>query len=73
VPAFSTEALRLYPRNLLADKIFILTSGPAKLLDVMHVDIPRPRRYEDERIAELEGQIVERVMEVWGMTSHVEI
>jgi NitT/TauT family transport system ATP-binding protein len=68
---FVTHSIReaLY----LANKIFILTSGPAKLLDVMHVDIPRPRRYEDERIAELEGQIVERVMEVWGMASHVEI
>jgi hypothetical protein len=30
------------------------------------VDVPRPRRYEDPRITQLESQIVDRVMRVWG-------
>ena len=50
----------------LADRIVILTKGPATLLEEVVVDIPRPRRYEDAALTELEASIVERVMREWG-------
>jgi len=34
---------------------------------VVDVPITRPRRYEDPKLTELEGEIVERVMGVWGL------
>jgi NitT/TauT family transport system ATP-binding protein len=50
----------------LADRIVILTKGPATLLEEVRVDIPRPRRYEDASLTELEARIVEGVMREWG-------
>jgi NitT/TauT family transport system ATP-binding protein len=50
----------------LADRIVILTKGPATLLEEVAVEIPRPRRYEDPELTELEASIVERVMQAWG-------
>jgi NitT/TauT family transport system ATP-binding protein len=50
----------------LADDILILTTGPGRVLEEMTVDIERPRAYEDPALTELEGQIVDRVMGVWG-------
>lgn len=50
----------------LANRIFILTKGPAGVFDVVDVPIARPRRYEDPALTELEARIVERVMGVWG-------
>lgn len=50
----------------LADRIVILTKGPATLLEVVDVDIPRPRRYEDAALTQLEAEIVEGVMREWG-------
>lgn len=50
----------------LADRIVILTKGPATLLEEVSVDIPRPRRYEDAALTELEASIVDRVMREWG-------
>ncbi|MGH2985499.1 MAG: ABC transporter ATP-binding protein [Solirubrobacterales bacterium] len=50
----------------LADRIVILTRGPATVLETLEVGIPRPRQYEDPRLTELESEIVDRVMEVWG-------
>ena len=50
----------------LADRIVILTRGPATVLQTVEVAIPRPRQYEDPEITELESQIVDRVMGPWG-------
>jgi len=50
----------------LADRIVVLTKGPATLLEDLEVKIPRPRRYEDAALTELEASIVERVMRAWG-------
>ncbi len=50
----------------LADRILILTSGPARVFDEVHVPVSRPRRYEDPQLTELEAQIVEHVMDEWG-------
>jgi len=62
---FVTHSIR--EALFLADRIYILTKGPAKVFDVVDVPITRPRRYEDPKLTELEGEIVERVMGVWGL------
>jgi NitT/TauT family transport system ATP-binding protein len=61
---FVTHSIR--EALFLADRIYILTRGPARVFDVATVPLDRPRGYEDPRLTELEGQIVARVMEVWG-------
>jgi NitT/TauT family transport system ATP-binding protein len=50
----------------LADRIVILTRGPATLLEDVTVPIPRPRSYEDPRLAAFESEIVSRVMTRWS-------
>ena len=49
-----------------ADRIFILSKGPAILLEEYLVDLPRPRDYDDPQLAAREGNIVRRVMGPWG-------
>ena len=61
---FVTHSIR--EAIFLADRIAILTRGPARLLENVPVPLDRPRRYEDAEITELESQIVDRVMGVWG-------
>jgi NitT/TauT family transport system ATP-binding protein len=61
---FVTHSIR--EAVFLSNRIFILTSSPARVFDVVDVSISRPRRYEDPKLTELEGRIVERVMGVWG-------
>ena len=61
---FVTHSIR--EALFLAGRIFILTQGPARLFDTIEVSVPRPRRYEDPRLTELEAQIVEHVMDEWG-------
>lgn len=61
---FVTHSIR--EAIFLADRIVILTRGPATALETIDVPIPRPRRYEDPRLTELESQIVDRVMGAWG-------
>jgi NitT/TauT family transport system ATP-binding protein len=61
---FVTHSIR--EAIFLADRIVILTRGPARLLEDVAVPIARPRRYEDAEITELESEIVDRVMGVWG-------
>lgn len=61
---FVTHSIR--EALFLADRIYILTRGPARVFDVVTVPLERPRGYEDPRLTELEGGIVDRVMGVWG-------
>jgi NitT/TauT family transport system ATP-binding protein len=61
---FVTHSIR--EAVFLSNRIFILTRGPARVFDVVDVPVSRPRRYEDPKLTELEGRIVERVMGVWG-------
>ena len=61
---FVTHSIR--EALFLANRIYILTPGPARIFDVFHVPVARPRRYEDPQLTELEAQIVEHVMEEWG-------
>ncbi len=61
---FVTHSIR--EALFLADRIYILTRGPARVFDVVAVPLRRPRGYEDPHLTELEGRIVDRVMGVWG-------
>lgn len=61
---FVTHSIR--EALFLADRIYILTRGPARVFEVVAVPLDRPRGYEDPRLTELEGGIVDRVMGVWG-------
>jgi NitT/TauT family transport system ATP-binding protein len=61
---FVTHSIR--EAIFLADRIVILTKGPARLLEDVKVTIERPRRYEDAKITALESRIVDQVMGVWG-------
>jgi NitT/TauT family transport system ATP-binding protein len=61
---FVTHSIR--EALFLANRIFILTQGPARVFDVVDVPIDRPRRYEDPHLTELEAHVVERVMGEWG-------
>jgi NitT/TauT family transport system ATP-binding protein len=61
---FVTHSIR--EAVFLADRIFVLTAGPARLIEALEVPVPRPRLYEDAALTELEAQIVDRVMTVWG-------
>ncbi|MBO3089200.1 ABC transporter ATP-binding protein [Cellulomonas dongxiuzhuiae] len=49
----------------LADRILILTPGPARVLETVTVDVPRPRAYEDATLAAIEAAIVARVVDLW--------
>ncbi|MEQ8965703.1 MAG: ABC transporter ATP-binding protein [Azospirillaceae bacterium] len=51
----------------LADRIVILTRGPASVVRDFAVPIERPRAYEDPAIGQVEAEIVEQVMEAWGL------
>jgi NitT/TauT family transport system ATP-binding protein len=64
---FVTHSIR--EALFLADRVYILTRGPARVFDVVTVPMDRPRRYEDPELTELEGEIVSRVMGVWGYGS----
>lgn len=50
----------------LADRIFLMTKGPGAVLDVRSIDLPRPRKYEDPKLTEIEAELVETVLERWG-------
>jgi len=61
---FVTHSIR--EALFLANRVYVLTKGPARVMEVVDIPIERPRRYEDPRLTDLEGQIVDRVMSVWG-------
>jgi hypothetical protein len=43
-----------------------MTKGPGRVFEVREIDLPRPRRYEDPKLTEVEGEIVETVLQQWG-------
>lgn len=61
---FVTHSIR--EALFLANRVYILTKGPASVFEVVDVPIPQPRRYEDPNLTELEARIVDRVMGAWG-------
>lgn len=61
---FVTHSLR--EAVYLSDHIYLMTAGPGEIFDQHTIDLPRPRRYEDPRITEIEGRLVDTVLERWG-------
>lgn len=61
---FVTHSIR--EAVFLADRIVILTKGPATVLSEVRIPIARPRIYEDPALTELEASIVASVMREWG-------
>ena len=62
---FVTHSIR--EATFLADRIIILTRGPANVDDNYSVPIDRPRDYEDPLIGQVEAEIVKRVLGVWEL------
>ncbi|MGE0214119.1 MAG: ABC transporter ATP-binding protein, partial [Mycolicibacterium sp.] len=61
---FVTHSIR--ESLFLADRVAIFTKGPASLIETIDVGLPRPRDYDSPELARLEGDVVRRVLEVWG-------
>jgi NitT/TauT family transport system ATP-binding protein len=61
---FVTHSIR--ESLFLADRVAIFTKGPASLLETIDVYLPRPRDYDGPALSRLEGEVVRRVMQVWG-------
>ncbi|MFV0243577.1 MAG: ABC transporter ATP-binding protein [Qingshengfaniella sp.] len=57
----------------LADRIIILSRGPATVFENFTVPIARPRDYDDARIAEVEAGIIRRVQSPWGLSEEKEV
>jgi len=62
--AFITHSIR--EAVFLADHIYVMTAGPGRILDRITIEMPRPRKYEDPHLTEIEGSIVESVLGHWG-------
>lgn len=56
----------------LADRILILTRGPAEIFEDYKVPLERPRDYDDARVGEIEADIVRRVQAPWGLAMREE-
>lgn len=61
---FVTHSIR--EAVFLGDTINLMTKGPGMVFDVRRIDARRPRRYEDPSLAEIEGSVVETVLDAWG-------
>ena len=62
---FVTHSIR--EAVFLADRVLILTRGPAEIFEDHRIEIERPRAYEDERIGSTERSIVAKVQTPWGL------
>lgn len=61
---FVTHSLR--EAVYLADRILIMTKGPGRILKELPIDVARPRDYEDPALTEIERDLAQSVLEMWG-------
>lgn len=61
---FITHSIR--EAVFLADHVYVMAPGPGRVLERITIDIPRPRRYESPAIAEVEGRVIDSVLQYWG-------
>ncbi|MPZ53294.1 MAG: ATP-binding cassette domain-containing protein [Acidimicrobiia bacterium] len=57
----------------LADTVALMTKGPGRVLGIRDIDVERPRKYEDPKLAEIEGSIVDTVLDAWGYFDRDEV
>jgi ABC-type nitrate/sulfonate/bicarbonate transport system ATPase subunit len=62
---FVTHSIR--EALFLADRVVMLSHGPARVLKEMDVPVARPRRYEDPEISRLEDAVVSDVLREWEL------
>jgi ABC-type nitrate/sulfonate/bicarbonate transport system ATPase subunit len=62
---FVTHSIR--EALFLADRVVMLSHGPARVLKEMDVAVARPRRYEDPAITRLEDEVVSDVLREWEL------
>jgi NitT/TauT family transport system ATP-binding protein len=56
----------------LADRIFAMAANPGRLYRTLEVHVPRPRLYEDVRLTEIEKELIEDLLKVWGAGRNAE-
>ena len=61
---FITHSIR--EAVFLADHVYVMAPGPGRVLERITIDISRPRRYESPAIAEVEGRVIDSVLQYWG-------
>lgn len=61
---FVTHSIR--ESLFLADRVAVFTKGPASLIETIDVELARPRDYDSPALSNLEGEVVRRVLQVWG-------
>lgn len=61
---FITHSIR--EAVFLADHVYVMAPGPGRVLERVTIDIPRPRRYESPAIAEVEGRMIDSVLQYWS-------
>lgn len=62
---FVTHSIR--EALFLADRVVVLSRGPATVVKEITVPVQRPRAYEDPELAELEASVVADVVNEWGI------
>lgn len=50
----------------LSDHIYLMTAGPGEVFGRETIGLERPRLYEDPRLTEIEGRLIDMVLERWG-------
>ncbi|CAA0132977.1 Bicarbonate transport ATP-binding protein CmpD [Mycolicibacterium vanbaalenii] len=60
---FITHSIR--EAVFLADHVYVMAPGPGRVLERVTIDIPRPRRYESAAIAQVEGHMIDSVLQYW--------
>jgi NitT/TauT family transport system ATP-binding protein len=51
----------------LADRVIVLTRGPARVLEIVDVPVQRPRDYESTELTRVEQQIIQTALVHWGL------
>lgn len=59
----------LHEAMFLADRVLLMTTGPGRVYRELRVDLPRPRRPDDDQLFQMSRSISEEFMRVNGQTT----